>query len=510
MYSYEWDPETGGLILNETPPKVNREPRPVYSRELDVLGFDKVWNYPKTDDAPIMWAEASKYIYRGRKVAKRSGGTLLTPPEIAFFEAPEPPGVPLRPVDVDAMVEKNRLLTEKLEDETIKKIRDVYEKFKQKGAVFSVGFSGGKDSAVLLDLVKKAIPEKDFFVSFNDTGMELPETYINVDETKKECEEEGIPFVVSASRFAPDESWRLFGPPSRKKNRWCCSVHKSVPSVLKIRELIGNKSILSVAGVRAAESFARSKYNEVEKARKIKGELRFSPLLNWSSAEIWLYLFLRKIPVNIEYKKGFGRIGCIMCPHASDYVNSLTIKLYPDETKKYCDLIKSFIDKARSRTKDWLETGSWKGRQVGLGAKENFSFVEKEDRFLLSFKKEKNWREWREWYRTVGELEEIDKNNFKIEFQGVWRRGKFAETEDKVFFEVEKGERNRNSIAFFSRFKKIIIKALFCVRCGYCAVNCPFGNMEMDGDEIKINDSCTKCGACLKESYACIRYKSIK
>ena len=41
MYSYEWDKETGGLILNSSPLQFSKEPRPVYYKELDLLGFDK-------------------------------------------------------------------------------------------------------------------------------------------------------------------------------------------------------------------------------------------------------------------------------------------------------------------------------------------------------------------------------------------------------------------------------------------------------------------------------------
>ena len=68
MYSYTWDEETGGLLLNSTELKFSKEPRPVYSRELDILGFNRYWNYVKDDSAPIMWAEANNYIYRGKLV----------------------------------------------------------------------------------------------------------------------------------------------------------------------------------------------------------------------------------------------------------------------------------------------------------------------------------------------------------------------------------------------------------------------------------------------------------
>ena len=52
MYSYKYDTETGGLLLIDTLSQFSKEPRPVYSRELDLLGFDKIWKYEKTDEAP--------------------------------------------------------------------------------------------------------------------------------------------------------------------------------------------------------------------------------------------------------------------------------------------------------------------------------------------------------------------------------------------------------------------------------------------------------------------------
>ena len=65
MYEYIWDQETGGLLLTTNVSKFSKEPRPVYYKELDILGLDEYWNYPKDDSAPLMWAEANNYIYFG-------------------------------------------------------------------------------------------------------------------------------------------------------------------------------------------------------------------------------------------------------------------------------------------------------------------------------------------------------------------------------------------------------------------------------------------------------------
>ena len=132
MYAYEWDSSTGGYILTPMPLAFSKEPRPVYYKELDILGFDKYWDYDKNDSFPYMWAEANNYYYRGRLVAKTKGGSLYTPPELVLIEDPEPEGYPLRFVDIPAMVDKNRQLMEQLVQETIKKIYNTFIEYQDK------------------------------------------------------------------------------------------------------------------------------------------------------------------------------------------------------------------------------------------------------------------------------------------------------------------------------------------------------------------------------------------
>lgn len=151
MYSYSWDTETGGLLLNSSQLNFSKEPRPVYYKELDILGFNQYWQYDRNDTYPYMWAEANNYYYRGRLVAKTKGGSIYTAPEIIIVENPEPDGMPLRFVDIPAMVEKNRDLLEKLVKDTIKKIYNTYVDYRDRIDVFYVAFSGGKDSIVALD-----------------------------------------------------------------------------------------------------------------------------------------------------------------------------------------------------------------------------------------------------------------------------------------------------------------------------------------------------------------------
>ena len=143
MYSYCFDETTGGILLNSTPSSFSKEPRPVYASELNMLGFDKYWNYDNQDDIPYMWAESVNYIYRGKNVAKLKGGNLFTAPEIIISVdengdqiMPEPNGEKLRPIDIESMVEKNRDILGIIEATTVKDIVKVYEEYKNKLDVF--------------------------------------------------------------------------------------------------------------------------------------------------------------------------------------------------------------------------------------------------------------------------------------------------------------------------------------------------------------------------------------
>ena len=213
MYSYTFDPETGGIILNSTPTNFSKEPRPVYSTEMDILGFNKYWEYDKQNDVPYMWAESNVYWYRGVQIAKLRGGDLYTSPELqpAYADDGSLPfssqkNNRLLPIDIEAMCSRNEDLLSVIEDSTVKKIVKEYEKFKDKLDIFHVAFSGGKDSAVLLDLVKKALPMSSFVVIFGDTGMEFPDTYEAVEKAKRQCEEDETPFYIARSHFSPEES----------------------------------------------------------------------------------------------------------------------------------------------------------------------------------------------------------------------------------------------------------------------------------------------------------------
>jgi len=482
MYSYTFDKETGGIILNSSPTNFSKEPRPVYATELDILGFWKHWDYDKQNEIPYMWAEANAYWYRGEKIATTKGGDLYTAPELLPVRDEngnilfgKNSGISLTPMDIPEMCRRNHDLMAVIEDATVKKIVKAYEKYKKKLDIFHVAFSGGKDSAVLLDLVKKALPRDSFVVIFGDTGMEFPDTYEAIAITKKQCEEDGTPFYSARSHFEPHESWKLFGPPSRTL-RWCCSVHKSTPQTIKMREITGkdNYTGLDFVGVRRHESVARSTYEYENYGKKQKGQYSFNPILEWTSAEIWLYMYINQIHINKAYTKGNSRAGCLLCPMSggcSDYIRHYN---YSDQIDQYVDIIKSSNSWDSHSAKDlqtYITSGGWDNRRSGRGIAGNYlKYKEKSLGKNLEIELIDPSSDWREWIKTANT--EIMQYSVKQTERG------YSFTVDESLFKKHPTEGKY--------FRQALRKAAYCVGCKVCETNCKSGRLKFENGKLTI------------------------
>lgn len=514
MYSYDWDEETGGLLLNSAQQKMSKEPRPVYYKELDILAFDKYWNYAKDDSAPYMWAEANNYWYHGRKVASVKGGTLYTAPELVLLEEPEPDGKPLIPVNIPLMVAKNHTILEALVQDTIKKVFNIYISYRKKVDIFYVAFSGGKDSVVALDIVQRALPHNEFKVVFGNTDMEFPTTTELVQKLSRKCSDEGIEFLEAASNMTSKESWNIFGPPARKV-RWCCTVHKTAPVINMLSDKFANGKLrcVMITGVRGDESVSRSGYDEMSMGKKMAGQYSFHPILEWSSAEIYLYIYSQGLLLNDAYKYGFNRVGCIMCPNSSEKHEYIKRQCFPELVDEYCERItqNSAKDLSGDNAKIFLETGGWKSRLSGRELK--FS---EEDRFQLNetpaylkFSVNKLNPVWKTWYKTMGIIEE-NSGEIMLEYNGVWRKCRESEDKNGGLIEIENLGNSKNSIEFIFLFKSVLAKSQYCIFCKTCVAECPHRNISMSDGKITISDKCIKCHECLKILSGCLYYNSIR
>lgn len=514
MYAYEWDSSTGGYILTPMPLAFSKEPRPVYYKELDILGFDKYWDYDKNDSFPYMWAEANNYYYRGRIVAKTKGGSLYTPPELVLIEDPEPEGYPLRFVDIPAMVDKNRQLMEQLVQETIKKIYNTFIEYQDKVDVFYVAFSGGKDSVVALDLVQRALPHNCFKVLFGDTGMEFPDTYETVEKIKQICAEEKIEFLQAKSKLKPENTWQIFGPPA-VTIRWCCSVHKTTPQIMQLREVLQKPDFTGMAftGVRGDESLSRSEYDAISYGGKHSGQYSCHPILEWNTAELFLYIYENGLTFNNAYKKGNTRAGCLVCPMSQGKHDYMKYKNYPDDTDLFINKIITTSGKNFSKENydRFVEQGYWRtrksGRELSFGHDKHVFEIVKGQNVITVQKKNEYWKEWA---KTIGQVTSLGDGEFSIAYEGKSYAIRTISTQEGgEQFTFPNIENSKSDIKFLSLFKSVIIKSVYCVNCGYCAAECKSGCIDM-ANGVHISNQCKHCFSCHDIYSHCLRYNSIK
>lgn len=231
------------------------------------------------------------------------------------------------------------------------RIREWYEHWD--GNVY-VSFSGGKDSTVLLHLVRQLYP--DVPAVFCDTGLEFPEIKQFVRQTenvtilrpdmsfKKVIEKYGYPTIgkevaecVEGARKGQPYRIRRFDPnykPMFNVSKWaflldapfkisasCCDVMKKSP-FRRYEKETGFKPIL---GTMAAESRLRTQgwlkagCNAFENKRPVSQPLSF-----WLEQDIWGYLHKFDVPYSTIYDMGYQRTGCIFCMfgcHLEPYPN---------------------------------------------------------------------------------------------------------------------------------------------------------------------------------------------
>lgn len=516
MHKYEWDPVTGGILLLPQQEKNSKEPRPVYYREMNLLGMSKRWIYPQNDDAPIMWAEAEKYIYRGKVVARAKGGCLYSPPNILYTGEEEgvPEGTVLVPVDVPLMIERNKEIIDNLAEDTAKRLyNEAYKKYQNKIDLFYVAFSGGKDSIVALDIVKRTLPHDSFVVVFGDTKMEFSDTYETVNKVKLQCEADRIKFLIASSDAIPKDAWKKFGPPSTT-NRWCCSVFKTAPQILTLREYLHMPDFtgMAIVGVRAEESAARSKYEYISLGEKHKGQYSCNVILDWNSAEVYLYSYSKELVFNETYKKGNRRAGCLICPRAADRNDFMNHYWYETESEKLIDIIRWSYKNAFSsseRLEQFIKNGGWKARKNGRDLVSEINYYDERARDGSYIIKVHNPRaDWKEWIKTIGIIESVIDNNYVISFRGKRHHLSLHLLNDG--YNVYVSAEDVKDVDFIMLLKQVFRKSACCVACHECQADCPNGCLSFVNGQVVISDKCLHCSNCHKADKGCLVYKSLE
>ena len=147
--------------------------------------------------------------------------------------------------DINILVEANLQTLEAAELESLDFIQRTFRKHPSfpKG----VSFSGGKDSAVVLYLVRQLYPDVD--VIYLNTTIDYPETEKYVKDLEHDWGFNLLEVKPNRDFFDLCED---LGPPSQYM-RWCCKTTKFAPLNRLIEERYGT-TILMASGVRKNES----------------------------------------------------------------------------------------------------------------------------------------------------------------------------------------------------------------------------------------------------------------
>ncbi|MDR2145871.1 MAG: phosphoadenosine phosphosulfate reductase family protein [Tannerella sp.] len=235
-------------------------------------------------------------------------------------------------------------------DHSVGVVSDFLSKVNGKAALT---YSGGKDSGVLLDIVRRFV-DKTIPAVFCNTGNEFPETVKFVRQTenviiirpeiriRQIIEKYGFPLIskeqsqyIRQVRYTRSEKLRnirLYGSQNgigKIAEKWkflidapfdvsntCCDCLKKKPFA-KFQKQTG---LFPVIGTLAGESRLRLQKWMQHGCNVLEGnKIASYPLSIWTEQDVWAYIHKFRLPYSPVYDMGFRRTGCLFCGFGSQF-----------------------------------------------------------------------------------------------------------------------------------------------------------------------------------------------
>ncbi len=174
----------------------------------------------------------------------------------------------------------------------------------------AISFSGAED-VILIDIAKKI--QSDVKVFSLDTGRLHAETYRFIEQVREHYKIEIdvlSPDTKSLQEFVYKKGLYSFYKDGHKE---CCGIRKVVPLRRKLSTLdawiTGQRKDQS-PGTRIAVPVVE---NDGAISTPDNELMKFNPLSNWSSTQVWEYIRSNDVPFNNLHEQGFISIGCEPC-----------------------------------------------------------------------------------------------------------------------------------------------------------------------------------------------------
>lgn len=202
-----------------------------------------------------------------------------------------------------------------------------------------IGYSGGKDSSLIIKIILKAISlipkelRRPVQVFYCDTGVEIPVLRNYIKESLEAIQTEGISLgiEISVKAVRPPLSNHFFVkvigrgyPPPSNKFRWCTDRLRIDPIQVAIKESVGNSNCIVVLGTRYEESEERTRTLERHATDNEyffnqtghKNTILFCPIADFSTEDVWEALYeLNEIKsINIHQLSTIYKLISGECP----------------------------------------------------------------------------------------------------------------------------------------------------------------------------------------------------
>ena len=227
---------------------------------------------------------------------------------------------------------------------------------------------------------------------------------------------------------------------------------------------------------------------------------------------MFLYIFKYNLLFNDLYRFGAYRVGCKLCPMASDWYECVINHIFPDEVAPLLNIVSNSITKSfpsETEEKKYLQSGGWKsrigGKELNIGGNKITEIKNNESiKFVIT---ENNYK-WDKWMSTIGPVIKLDDNLYSIKYKDINMDFYVYVDNHSTTLVLPTLLRSQLSIRFMYLFKNALNKAAYCVNCGECMAECAFGALQITKDDIKI-ENCRHCERCLDSSKGCIAARSL-